>query len=139
MANFSERLSELIESKGIMKKSVAEFLGVTYRTINNYENGVREPSIDQLTKLADFFEVSIDYLTGRSDDPTPPTRDADKPEVDPADAAFFQWVQEHVTGMHFYDFQKAMEDQAWLKGLRVVYEKEKGRKPGQKQGDKADL
>jgi len=40
-----------------------------------------------------------------------------------------------VTGMHFYDFQKAMDDDSWLKGLRLIYEREKGRKPGQKQGE----
>lgn len=135
MPTFGERLKLLRKEKGLKQSELANILGVTERTIRYYEFNEREPDLSGLNSLADFFEVSIDYLTGRSDNPTPPTRDEDKPEVDPADAAFFQWVQEHVTGMHFYDFQKAMEDQAWLKGLRVVYEKEKGRKPGQKQGE----
>ncbi len=37
--------------------------------------------------------------------------------------------------MHCYDMQRAMKDHEWLKGLRVVYAKEKGRKPRQKQGE----
>lgn len=135
MPTFSERLSELIASRNLTKRALANGIGVSERLIQYYITGEKKPNLDTVENMADFFEVSIDYLTGRSDDPTPPTREADKPEVDPADAAFFQWVQEHVTGMHFYDFQKAMEDQSWLKGLRVIYEKEKGRKPGQKQGE----
>lgn len=134
MSSFSERLVDLRKNKGLTQQQLANALEIHTRGLQNYESGrVPEPSI--LVKIADFFDVSLDYLMGRSDDPTPPTRDTDKPEVDPADVAFFEWVQEHVTGMHFYDFQKAMEDQAWLKGLRVIYEKEKGRKPGQKQGE----
>ena len=48
---------------------MAKVLGVTIRTITNYENGSREPKIAYLIMIADFFDVSIDYLVGRSEDP----------------------------------------------------------------------
>ncbi|WP_206922577.1 helix-turn-helix domain-containing protein [Alicyclobacillus suci] len=69
MANFSERLSELIQSSGAQKKEIAEYLDVTYRQFRRYETGDGKPDFDGLIKLADFFDVSLDYLVGRSDNP----------------------------------------------------------------------
>lgn len=135
MEKFAERLNELFERTGTTRRALAHALGVSERMIQYYITGAKDPTAETLVAIADFFDVSLDYLTGRSDDPTPPARDADEPPINPEDMAFFEWVKEHVTGMHFYDFQRAMQDQAWLKGLRVIYEKEKGRKPGQKQGE----
>lgn len=134
MPSFSERLVELRKEKGLTQQQLATALEIHTRGLQNYESGrVPEPSI--LVKIADYFDVSLDYLMGRSDISTAPTRDTDESDVDPAEAAFYTWVQEHVTGMHFYDFKKSMENEEWLKGLRIVYEREKGRKPGQKQGE----
>lgn len=62
------RLRELRLEKGIRLKDVAEAMGVTLRTISNYEAGIREPSLDMLVKLCKFFEVSSDYLLGLSDE-----------------------------------------------------------------------
>lgn len=44
-------------------------IGSTRATISNFENEQRKPSLDMLIKLADYFDVSIDYLAGRTDDP----------------------------------------------------------------------
>ncbi len=62
------RLRELRLEKGLRLKDVAEAMGVTLRTISNYEAGIREPSLDMLIKLCKFFEVSSDYLLGLSDE-----------------------------------------------------------------------
>lgn len=82
MSIFSERLSELIESRDVTRKLLAEFLGVTYKTINNYENGTREPNFAQLRKIAEYLHVNSSYLIGDSDDPTPSTFD-DNNESEP--------------------------------------------------------
>jgi len=74
LADFADRLSLLIETHNISKKELAETLGVTYRQLRRYETGERRPDFDGLLKLADFFNVSLDYLVGRTDDPTPPKR-----------------------------------------------------------------
>lgn len=64
------QLSELIKSRNIQKKELAEYLGIAYRNLRYYELGERKPDFDGLIALADFFNVSIDYLVGRTDDPT---------------------------------------------------------------------
>ena len=44
-------------------------LNTNQNTISRYENGEREPSIRDLIKIADYFNVSVDYLIGRTDNP----------------------------------------------------------------------
>lgn len=70
MAVLSERLNELKTSRKLMQKQVAEGTGIPLRTYRRYENGEREPSASIIVALADFFNVSTDYLLGRTDNPT---------------------------------------------------------------------
>jgi len=65
MASFSERLKELRKDKGVTQKAMAEFLGMVEQAYQMYEYGKREPNHETTIKLADFFEVSVDYLLGR--------------------------------------------------------------------------
>lgn len=69
MDSFPDRLTQLIQSRSVRKKDLAAHLGITYRNLRNYETGERKPDFEGLITLADFFGVSLDYLTGRSDDP----------------------------------------------------------------------
>lgn len=66
---FSERLYRLRKSANISHEKLAEELGLTRTTISHWENGKRLPSLDVIASLADYFDVSIDYLVGRSDNP----------------------------------------------------------------------
>lgn len=59
------RLKALREEKELKQEDVAKAIGVTPEAIGNYENGKREPKGEILTKLADYFQVSTDYLLGR--------------------------------------------------------------------------
>lgn len=70
MFNFGEHLKALRQSKRITQKQLAEFTGTSERGIQNYELNQRKPTYDILVSLADYFDVSLDYLVGRSDDPT---------------------------------------------------------------------
>lgn len=70
MFNFGAHLKELRKSKGITQKQLALGIGGSERGIQQYELGERKPTYDMLIALADYFDVSIDYLVGRSDDPT---------------------------------------------------------------------
>ena len=68
MPGFSARIKELRKEKGLTQVAMAEFLGCKDRHYQKIEYGeVNIPSLT-LVKLADFFEVSTDYLLGRSDD-----------------------------------------------------------------------
>lgn len=69
MEEFEERLRICRHEAGLKQQEVAEQLGIIYRTYRRYETGETKPDISVAVKLADFFHVSLDYLTGRTDDP----------------------------------------------------------------------
>ena len=66
---FNEHLKKIRKSKGFTQKQVAAAIGITERNYQLYEAGSQKPSFDALIALADYFDVSIDYLVGRSDGP----------------------------------------------------------------------
>lgn len=61
------RLKELRNAKGISQLKLAMDLNMNQNTISRYETGEREPGINELIRIADYFNVSVDYLIGRSD------------------------------------------------------------------------
>ena len=69
MFNFSAHLKQLRKSRNISQKQLAMDIGASERGIQNYELGTRKPTYDMLIALADYFDVSIDYLVGRTDKP----------------------------------------------------------------------
>ena len=66
---FSERLLLLRKSNGLTQKKLATEMNLSELAIQNYESQRRKPAFDVLIALADYFDVSLDYLVGRSDDP----------------------------------------------------------------------
>lgn len=66
--NFAECLQELREDRNISRKELAAYLNISVSTLGMYEQGRREPNIDMLIMLADYFNVSLDFLVGRSAD-----------------------------------------------------------------------
>ena len=69
MTSLSERLIELKTSRKLLQKDIADNIGVPLRTYQRYEYGEREPNVSILISLADYFNVSLDYLVGRTDNP----------------------------------------------------------------------
>lgn len=63
----AERLKELRMEKGIVQNRLAKELGLSNASISYWENGKQEPSASAIFKLANFFEVSADYLIGLKD------------------------------------------------------------------------
>ena len=64
---FGELLASLRRERGILQKELAAYLNVTVATISNYEKGVHAPDYETLVKLADFFDVSTDYMLQRTE------------------------------------------------------------------------
>lgn len=62
----SEQIRALRTVQGITQVELAQVLGVTKQSVSNWENDNILPSIDMLSRLADYFGVSTDYLLGRS-------------------------------------------------------------------------
>ncbi len=63
----SRRLRDLRDEKGYTQGQVAIYCDITEKAYQNYELMTRKPQIDILIKIADLFDVSIDYLVGRTD------------------------------------------------------------------------
>ena len=67
MAKFCERLRELRNKAGLVQEDVAHDLNIRYSTYRRYEAGGTEPTISSAARIADYFNVSLDYLAGRTD------------------------------------------------------------------------
>ncbi len=65
----SQRLRALRESVGLSQNKLAGMIGVRQSSINRYENGQSVPSIQTFRWYADYFDVSMDYIFGRTDSP----------------------------------------------------------------------
>ena len=64
------RLKEIRTKSGISQLKLAMDLNMNQNTISRYENGERQAGYDELIALADYFDISIDYLLGRTENPT---------------------------------------------------------------------
>lgn len=69
MSSFAARLKACRRESKVTQKEMANHLQLSERAYQHYELGTREPNIDTLIALADYFGVSLDYLVGRSDEP----------------------------------------------------------------------
>lgn len=68
---FSDRLKNARKKKKMYQKELAAILGVSRSAVTAWETGARFPEFGTLKRMADVLEVSVDYLLGRTDDPTP--------------------------------------------------------------------
>lgn len=66
---FAERLRVLRTQNKITSIELAKEIGVSKQAISQFENAANYPHCNKLVALADYFDVSLDYLVGRSDDP----------------------------------------------------------------------
>ena len=66
---YFQRIGDLREDSDRKQVEVAKYLGVTQNTYSSYERGDINIPVEALIKLADLYDVSLDYLVGRSKDP----------------------------------------------------------------------
>lgn len=66
MSEFSSRLNELKKNNNTSNQELADAVGISIRGLQFYLSGEKEPTMSKLIKIADYFNVSIDYLTGRT-------------------------------------------------------------------------
>jgi HTH-type transcriptional regulator, competence development regulator len=103
---FPERLKTLRLQKKLTHQDMANFLGITRQGYSKYENGQSQPDIETINKLAQFFNVTTDYLLGRTDNPNPPEKD-DIPEELNTLAKINQLIKEYgIEQMGFFDIEK---------------------------------
>lgn len=70
MGNFQSVLKSLRKANGLTQDELAKILKISRSTIGMYENGSREPDYETLESIADYFNVDIDYLLGRTNKTT---------------------------------------------------------------------
>jgi transcriptional regulator with XRE-family HTH domain len=68
MTNYGERIALLREKHGMTQEDLANTLGISRAALSHYETNRREPDHETITKIANHFRVTTDYLLGRTDD-----------------------------------------------------------------------
>ena len=66
---FAQAMSQLRRARGMSQREVAAGLGVSQALLSHYENGAREPTLDFVARICDYYGVSADYMLGRPGDP----------------------------------------------------------------------
>lgn len=111
MSKFPIRLRELRQSRDISMQKLSEYVGKSKSSINMYERGEREPGLDMLEAIADFFNVDLDYLLGKSDIPNRAlTNSYNTPDI-PSPSE----VDPDMFILHMYK-QLDLEDKAEIRG-----------------------
>lgn len=65
------RIKDLREDHDLTQRQIAEYLNIAQRTYSGYENGTRSMPIELLIKLAEYYQTSVDYLLGLTDEKKP--------------------------------------------------------------------
>jgi HTH-type transcriptional regulator, competence development regulator len=98
---FPKRLKALRLQKKLTHQDMADFLGITRQGYSKYENGQSQPDIETINKLAEFFNVTTDYLLGRTD--VLETRTEEENTL----AIINQLIKEYgIEQMGFFDIEK---------------------------------
>lgn len=63
---YFRRLRDMREDRDLKQADIAEYLGIRQTVYSRYERGYQTIPLEHLIRLADFYQVSLDYLTGRS-------------------------------------------------------------------------
>ncbi|KPV41990.1 helix-turn-helix domain-containing protein [Alicyclobacillus ferrooxydans] len=120
--SFGDRLARLRKNKGLSQYELADRLGFSRGKLANYEQGQREPDYATLKQLADFFEVTTDYLLGH---------DTSSNNISTEETDFLRWIDENMddADVFFYDFHKSPEEQKkqFMETMRALWEVEKKR------------
>ena len=67
METFAKRLKELRDEKGLTQQEIGNLVNMSKMAVSHWEKGHSEPSIAQLICLSNYFEVTVDYLVGKTD------------------------------------------------------------------------
>lgn len=123
MATLGDRIKELRVRYNMNQRELADKLGIGNSTISQYETGERTPSDEVKVKMADLFNVSLDYLLGRTDNKKVP-EDASLPDdfVTPEGAMRFLLEQNVIMGFGGFDINKLTDQEVMEFANELLYQ-----------------
>ncbi|WP_433943409.1 helix-turn-helix domain-containing protein [Paenibacillus sp. SN-8-1] len=135
MSVTGNRIKELREKRKITQLELASRLGMNNSVLSRIEAGKRPVEDNELIKIADFFDVDTDFILGRTDSPR---RSGYIDEIDTRGLSEFEeFINNPEHGIFFKDYLSAPEErkEEMRQIFKILQEKEKGRKPGDEQGE----
>ncbi|WP_035155650.1 helix-turn-helix domain-containing protein [Cohnella thermotolerans] len=128
------RLRERRDRFGKTQQDAARELGISNVQLSRYESDDRRPDPGMLSRFAEYYRTTTDYLLGRTDDPSP---DAYAAPPSPDYSEFERFINDPAHGTFFKDYLNAPEEskEEMRRFWEFIREKERGRKPGDKQGE----
>lgn len=118
MKALAERLRALRESIQLSQEKMGQLVGMKQSSINRYESGQSDPSPETILRYADYFDVSLDYVFGRTDKPQGTQYDY-KPKIGRNDPAMQKFVE------MCFDPKSPMQDRLKKTLLQMLGEEEK--------------
>lgn len=67
---FGQRMGDTMRMKGITNRMLANYINLSVSAISGYRTGRRSPSVSELAAISDYLQVSVDYLLGKTNDPS---------------------------------------------------------------------
>jgi methanogenic corrinoid protein MtbC1/DNA-binding Xre family transcriptional regulator len=128
MADFATRLRELRNSRGLRQKDLAQELGLAQTTIANYEQKNRFPDERILGRIADYFDVSLDYLLGRAEASMQPWQavkqeeEGQQPPSSPLSGLALRYLEELLGGRREQAGKAVRQAYESGKSLREIYQ-----------------
>ncbi|HHV73076.1 MAG TPA: helix-turn-helix domain-containing protein [Thermoanaerobacterium sp.] len=117
---FGERLSQLRKEKGLTQEELAKALNMTRSSLSLYEIGKRDPDTDTLKKIADFFNVSTDYLLGQTDIRNQADEITDAVSDDPELAEFWSELKKREDLKLLFKQTKKLSPKAIRQVMRII-------------------
>ena len=113
MITLGSRIKQLRELRNINQKDFAKKINISNVVLSRYESDERKPDYDTLQHIADFFEVSTDYLLGRTESPTFTPQDKDE-------AAFQAFANDPELSVFYKELPESEEEA--VRKLRNIWE-----------------
>lgn len=135
MSISGERIRQLREAKNLSQLELASRIGINNSVLSRIESGRRPMADSEINSFADFFDVSGNYILGRTDNKGSSGNNNEQDKKEQAEFEAFINNPEH--GIFFKDYLSAPEErrEEMREIFKILQESEKGRKPGDRQGE----
>ncbi len=120
MAELKDRIKQLRNEKGITQDDLASYLRISRSTVAGYETGKRKPDTDTLQKIVEYFDVSVDYILGLTDERTPADKIKKALSDDPELADFWDKLSQREDLQLLFKQTKDLSPKAIHQVIRII-------------------